>query len=64
MSDPYKNVGPRNGACNNYSWSLTSAVQKGWSTYKTGSYNPNDAYKNCGNCGKHKNYHESGKRAP
>jgi hypothetical protein len=64
MSSNFKDVGPRNGACDNFCWNPVSAVQKGWSTWKTGSYNSNDAYQNCLNCGKHRNYHKSGKRAP
>lgn len=65
MSDPYKNVGPRHGACDNYSWSATSAITKGWQMVTGGGRSePNVAFRSCGNCGQHSNYHKSGKRAP
>ena len=57
MSDPFKNVGPRKGACNSYVWNPVSAISKGVQLWKTGSYSSSDAFRGCANCGKHKNYH-------
>ena len=64
MNNTFKNVGPRKGACKTYIWNPVSAVQKGWSIFKNGTFKSSTAFRSCMDCGKHKNYHMSGKRAP
>lgn len=57
---------PTNGACSNYSWDAQNAVGKAIKLMNPTPYNLNDpahfnpqkdAYRNCKNCHKHKNYH-------
>ena len=65
-----------NSSCNDYKWDSKSAARKAKSNISvtvstgvvsatkqvSGSHNPKtDAYRNCKNCGKHKNYHKKEK---
>jgi hypothetical protein len=61
--------GPRNGACENYSYGLSSVVSGVTKTLGMASYlyggngpDPNYSFKSCSNCGMHYNYHKPARR--